>query len=297
MSNVTSIINEDQIIRSQISPTSSISSSVFRLSGKLLSELSDVDLDNAVSGSFLIYDDDNDKFVAHNITGDISIDSSGLATVDLESISLNDVDNTSDINKPISVATQAALDTKVNVVVGKQLSDENFTNNEKTKLGGIASGAEVNVNADWNASTGDAQILNKPTLGSAAAAAAEDFATAAQGALADTSLQPTNVDYRGEYNNGDGTYTYGSVVLWNGLLYVKISNPGNPGYSPAGDDWELFEPEIGSPAYDLWIQTTLANKLYVDTAIANNTPTITVVDSVSAIPSPPVDNTLYLVRA
>lgn len=35
---------------------------------------------------------------------------------------------------------------------------------DKTKLDGIASGAEVNVNADWNAVAGDAQILNKPTL-------------------------------------------------------------------------------------------------------------------------------------
>ena len=34
---------------------------------------------------------------------------------------------------------------------------------DKTKLDGIASGAEVNVNADWSAGSGDAQILNKPT--------------------------------------------------------------------------------------------------------------------------------------
>lgn len=40
---------------------------------------------------------------------------------------------------------------------------------DKTKLDGIAAGAEVNVNADWNAGTGDAQVLNKPTLGDAAA--------------------------------------------------------------------------------------------------------------------------------
>lgn len=39
---------------------------------------------------------------------------------------------------------------------------------DKTKLNGIAAGAEVNVNADWNASSGDAQILNKPTLGTSA---------------------------------------------------------------------------------------------------------------------------------
>lgn len=37
-----------------------------------------------------------------------------------------------------------------------------MTGSDKTKLDGIAAGAEVNVNADWNAGSGDAQILNKP---------------------------------------------------------------------------------------------------------------------------------------
>jgi len=36
---------------------------------------------------------------------------------------------------------------------------------DKTKLDGIATGAEVNVKADWNATSGDAQILNKLTAG------------------------------------------------------------------------------------------------------------------------------------
>ena len=49
------------------------------------------------------------------------------------------------------------------------------------------------VNADWNANSGVAQILNKPTLGTAAAADTTDFATAAQGALADTAVQPTDL--------------------------------------------------------------------------------------------------------
>jgi len=40
----------------------------------------------------------------------------------------------------------------------------NYTTAEKSKLAGIAVGAEVNVNADWNAISGDAQILNKPTI-------------------------------------------------------------------------------------------------------------------------------------
>ena len=35
---------------------------------------------------------------------------------------------------------------------------------DKTKLDGIAAGAEVNVNADWNSESGDSQILNKPAI-------------------------------------------------------------------------------------------------------------------------------------
>ena len=41
---------------------------------------------------------------------------------------------------------------------------QGFTTAEASKLSGIAAGAEVNVNADWNASSGDAEILNKPTI-------------------------------------------------------------------------------------------------------------------------------------
>lgn len=58
---------------------------------------------------------------------------------------------------------QSALDKKVNAVEGKGLSTNDYTTAEKNKLAGIAAGAEVNVNADWNANSGDAQILNKPT--------------------------------------------------------------------------------------------------------------------------------------
>jgi len=70
-----------------------------------------------------------------------------------------------------------------------QPSEGAFVNGDKTKLDGIAAGAEVNVNADWNSSSGDSQILNKPTLGTAAATASTDYATAAQGATADSALQ------------------------------------------------------------------------------------------------------------
>lgn len=46
---------------------------------------------------------------------------------------------------------------------GKGLSTNDFTDALKNKLDGIAAGAEVNVQSDWNATSGDAAILNKPT--------------------------------------------------------------------------------------------------------------------------------------
>lgn len=57
-----------------------------------------------------------------------------------------------------------ALGGKVDKVTGKQLSANDYTNLEKTKLSGIEDEAEKNVNSDWNAVSGDAQILNKPTI-------------------------------------------------------------------------------------------------------------------------------------
>ena len=61
-----------------------------------------------------------------------------------------------------------------------------------------------NVQADWNAQSGLAEILNKPTLGTAAYADSTDFATAAEGALADTAVQPgdlATVAVSGSYND------------------------------------------------------------------------------------------------
>ena len=61
-------------------------------------------------------------------------------------------------------ATKEELNTKVDKVEGKVLSTNDYTTEEKNKLAGITAGAEVNVNADWNATEGDALILNKPTI-------------------------------------------------------------------------------------------------------------------------------------
>ena len=55
---------------------------------------------------------------------------------------------------------------KVDKETGKGLSTNDYTTTEKNKLAGIATGAEVNVQADWNVtdSTSDAYIKNKPII-------------------------------------------------------------------------------------------------------------------------------------
>lgn len=79
----------------------------------------------------------------------------GASSIDWGSIGGNILDQTD---------LQTALSGKVDKVAGKGLSTNDYTTTEKNKLAGIEAGAQVNVNADWNATTGDAVILNKPTI-------------------------------------------------------------------------------------------------------------------------------------
>jgi hypothetical protein len=88
-----------------------------------------------------------------------------------------------------------------------------------TKLSGIAAGAEANVNADWNAGSGDAQILNKPTLGTAAAAATTDFAPAAQGVTNGNSHDHSGGDgAQIAYSSLSGLPTLGTLAAQNGTF-------------------------------------------------------------------------------
>ncbi len=65
-------------------------------------------------------------------------------------------------NKPITISAAQANAIDANTLKRSYpLADE-------TKLAGIQAGAEVNVNPDWNAVSGDAQIMNKPSLSAVA---------------------------------------------------------------------------------------------------------------------------------
>lgn len=88
----------------------------------------------------------------------------GAVTLAKSDVGLGNVDNTADASKPVSTATQTELDKKVDKVTGKQLSTEDYTSSEKTKLSGIATGAQVNTVTSVAGKTG-AVTLAKGDVG------------------------------------------------------------------------------------------------------------------------------------
>jgi len=111
-----------------------------------------------------LQDTDVLPIVNGNQTRKVSISQikSSLATITIDAIPTDASPNAVSSNGVFD-----ALALKVDKIAGKGLSTNDYTTLEQTKLTGIQAGAEVNVNADWNATSGDAQILNKPTIPSA----------------------------------------------------------------------------------------------------------------------------------
>lgn len=108
------------------------------------------------------------------------VEGKGLSTNDYVTADKTKVTN---INEVIEAATKNITATGISITLDKRNLVTNVVENielnlpasttalaglmlpsDKTKLNGIAAGAEVNVNADWNATEGDALILNKPTI-------------------------------------------------------------------------------------------------------------------------------------
>lgn len=135
------------------------------------------------------------------------VEGKGLSTNDYVTADKTKVTN---INEVIEAATKNVTATDISITLDKRNLVTNAVENielnlpasttalaglmlpsDKTKLNGIAAGAEVNVNADWNATEGDAQILNKPTLAT----------VATSGSYNDLTSKPTipTVDVNKEY--------------------------------------------------------------------------------------------------
>lgn len=112
------------------------------------------------------------------------VDGKGLSTNDYITADKTKVTN---VNEVIEAAAKSVTATGISITLDKRNLVTNAVENieldlpasttalaglmlpsDKTKLNGIAAGAEVNVNADWNATEGDALILNKPILATVA---------------------------------------------------------------------------------------------------------------------------------
>ncbi len=78
---------------------------------------------------------------ANNIQGTLPIAKGGTGVGSITalktSLGIDQVNNTSDANKPLSTDAQAALGTKVDKVTGKELSSNDYSAAEKTKLAAI----------------------------------------------------------------------------------------------------------------------------------------------------------------
>lgn len=183
-------------------------------------------------------------------------------------------------------------------------TDNNYTTAEQTKLAGIAAGAEVNVNADWNSVSGDSQILNKPslatvattgaysdltgkpTLGTAAAAATTDFATAAQGTLADSAVQPAAIANMLETSDiGVTVQGYSAVLAGTTASFTTADETKLDGIAAGAEvnvnaDWNAVSGDA-----------QILNK----PAILAFSGGITTIAKVSALPGSPDATTLYIV--
>ncbi len=100
---------------------------------------------------------------------------------------------------------------------------------DKTKLAGIEDGAQVNVQADWDATTGDALILNKPEIPEAADGSETKVTAGTNVSVtgAGTTTNPYVVNATGAAGSPTGTAP-GQMQYWDGTKWVTVAT-GNEG--------------------------------------------------------------------
>lgn len=114
------------------------------------------------------------------------------------------------------------VSSKVDKVDGKGLSTNDYTNAEKTKLAGIAEGAQKNVQPDWSLTSGDGAIKNKPTIPTKVSELTNDslYQNAAEvNTKIDTKLGALSLD-----DEGTDKYFVYSVKQKNGQISVSSAS-------------------------------------------------------------------------
>lgn len=167
------------------------------------------------------------------------IEGKGLSTNDYVTADKTKVTN---INEVVEAATKNITATGISITLDKRNLVTNVVENielnlpasttalaglmlpaDKIKLNGIAAGAEVNVNADWNATEGDALILNKPILAT----------VATSGSYNDLTGKPTipTVDVNKKYVD-DQLATKADLADYTVFdIFMKVANGDTPSIS------------------------------------------------------------------
>lgn len=167
------------------------------------------------------------------------VEGKGLSTNDYVTADKTKVTN---INEVVEAATKNITATDISITLDKRNLVTNVVENielnlpasttalaglmlpsDKTKLNGIAAGAEVNVNADWNATEGDALILNKPILAT----------VATSGSYNDLTGKPTipTVDVNKKYVD-DKLATKADLADYTVFdIFMKVANGDTPSIS------------------------------------------------------------------
>lgn len=162
--------------------------------------------------------------------------------VEGKGLSTKDKTKVTNINEVVEAATKNITATGISITLDKRNLVTNVVENielnlpasttalaglmlpsDKTKLNGIAAGAEVNVNADWNATKGDALILNKPKLST----------VATSGSYNDLTNRPTipTVDVNKKYVD-DQLATKADLADYTVFdIFMKVANGDTPSIS------------------------------------------------------------------
>ena len=139
-------------------------------------------------------------------------------------LQLQNVDNTTDLNKPISTLTQLALDSKVDKVVGKNLSTEDFTTAEKTKLASLGGAQDLSLFAPLlSPSLSGIPTAPTATLGTNSTQLAT---TAFVANAVNNSVGGSFVDLTTNQTIG-GSKTFNSDIIANGLIIGKGKGQNN----------------------------------------------------------------------
>ena len=195
-----------------------------------LEELEDVVLTTPANGEVLMF----------NGSTWVNVDPSSVA-IDVDLAWANQSATTGQVTN--TAGDDATLTSATNSLAGLQSAAD------KAKLDGIADGAEVNVKSDWNASSGDAEILNKPELFSGDyddltnkpdipektseltndGDGSNPFATTDQlfsGDYDDLNGTPTIPDKLGDLSDVNvGSAANGNILSYNGSNWVNTSAP------------------------------------------------------------------------